>query len=114
MTARAEAGTDWVLALVGVALFPSLFALNLLYSRRMSPRQIRAQGVRAGSAAERAGLRDGMAIAAAVVWRGDATRAIELHVRVDSADRRITFLPASEATVPVEVIALPPGCRMGR
>jgi ABC-type multidrug transport system fused ATPase/permease subunit len=39
--------TDWVLALVGVALFPALFGLNLLYSRRMSPRQIRAQGMRA-------------------------------------------------------------------
>ncbi|MEV6300920.1 ABC transporter ATP-binding protein [Actinoplanes sp. NPDC051861] len=39
--------TDWVLALVGVALFPSLFALNLAYSRRMSPRQIHAQRMRA-------------------------------------------------------------------
>ncbi|MEU4425234.1 ABC transporter ATP-binding protein [Actinoplanes sp. NPDC024001] len=39
--------TDWVLALVGVALFPSLFALNFFYSRRMSPRQIHAQRMRA-------------------------------------------------------------------
>jgi len=39
--------TDWVLALVGVTLFPALFALNVLYSRRMSPRQIRAQQLRA-------------------------------------------------------------------
>ncbi|ROP29170.1 ABC transporter ATP-binding protein [Couchioplanes caeruleus] len=39
--------TDWVLALVGVALFPALFGLNLVYSRRMSPRQIRAQRLRA-------------------------------------------------------------------
>ena len=39
--------TDWVLALVGVALFPSLFALNIVYSRRMAPRQIRAQQLRA-------------------------------------------------------------------
>ncbi len=39
--------TDWVLALVGVALFPSLFALNVVYSRRMAPRQIRAQQLRA-------------------------------------------------------------------
>ncbi|MEU8243667.1 ABC transporter ATP-binding protein [Actinoplanes missouriensis] len=39
--------TDWVLALVGVALFPTLFALNLAYSRRMSPRQIHAQRMRA-------------------------------------------------------------------
>jgi ATP-binding cassette, subfamily B, bacterial len=39
--------TDWVLALVGVTLFPALFGLNVLYSRRMSPRQIRAQQLRA-------------------------------------------------------------------
>ena len=38
--------TDWVLALVGVTLFPALFGLNILYSRRMSPRQIRAQQLR--------------------------------------------------------------------
>jgi ABC-type multidrug transport system fused ATPase/permease subunit len=39
--------TDWVLALVGVTLFPMLFGLNYIYSRRMSPRQIRAQQMRA-------------------------------------------------------------------
>jgi ABC-type multidrug transport system fused ATPase/permease subunit len=39
--------TDWVLALVGVAIFPALFALNVFYSRRMAPRQIRAQQLRA-------------------------------------------------------------------
>jgi len=39
--------TDWVLALVGLALFPALFGLNLLYSRSMSPRQIKAQQLRA-------------------------------------------------------------------
>jgi ABC-type multidrug transport system fused ATPase/permease subunit len=39
--------TDWVLALVGVTLFPLLFGLNYVYSRRMSPRQIRAQQMRA-------------------------------------------------------------------
>ena len=39
--------TDWVLALVGVALFPSLFGLNVVYSRYMSPRQIKAQQLRA-------------------------------------------------------------------
>ena len=73
----------------------------------------RAQGVLAGGAAERAGLRDGMTIAGASIWRGDATRAIELRVRADSAERRISFLPASEATVPVEVLWVPRGCRMG-
>jgi ATP-binding cassette, subfamily B, bacterial len=39
--------TDWVLALVGVALFPGLFGLNVIYSRRMAPRQARAQQMRA-------------------------------------------------------------------
>ncbi|GAA0566784.1 ABC transporter ATP-binding protein [Paractinoplanes ferrugineus] len=39
--------TDWVLALVGVALFPTLFGLNVVYSRYMSPRQIKAQQMRA-------------------------------------------------------------------
>jgi ATP-binding cassette subfamily B protein len=38
--------TDWVLALVGVTLFPTLFGINVLYSRSMSPRQIRAQQLR--------------------------------------------------------------------
>ena len=39
--------TDWVLAMVGVALFPTLFGLNVIYSRHMSPRQIKAQQMRA-------------------------------------------------------------------
>ena len=39
--------TDWVLALIGVTLFPALFGLNVIYSRRMAPRQIRAQQLRA-------------------------------------------------------------------
>ncbi|WP_442935155.1 ABC transporter ATP-binding protein [Micromonospora sp. CPCC 206061] len=39
--------TDWVLALVGVLIFPALFGLNVVYSRRMAPRQARAQQLRA-------------------------------------------------------------------
>ncbi|HLL65948.1 MAG TPA: ABC transporter ATP-binding protein [Micromonosporaceae bacterium] len=39
--------TDWVLALVGVALFPTLLALNLAYSRRIAPRVANAQQLRA-------------------------------------------------------------------
>ncbi|MFY1637561.1 ABC transporter ATP-binding protein [Solwaraspora sp. WMMB335] len=39
--------TDWVLALVGLAVFPALFVLNVVYSRRMAPRQVRAQRLRA-------------------------------------------------------------------
>lgn len=39
--------TDWVLALVGLAVFPLLAVLNVAYSRRMAPRQARAQRLRA-------------------------------------------------------------------
>ncbi|GAA2517055.1 ABC transporter ATP-binding protein [Pilimelia columellifera] len=38
--------TDWVLAMVGLGIFPALFALNVVYSRRMAPRQARAQQLR--------------------------------------------------------------------
>ncbi|HET6212216.1 MAG TPA: ABC transporter ATP-binding protein [Micromonosporaceae bacterium] len=38
---------DWVLALVGCTIFPALFGLNVAYSRRMAPRQARAQQLRA-------------------------------------------------------------------
>jgi ABC-type multidrug transport system fused ATPase/permease subunit len=38
--------TDWVLAMVGLAIFPTLFSLNVMYSRRMAPRQARAQRLR--------------------------------------------------------------------
>jgi ATP-binding cassette, subfamily B, bacterial len=39
--------TDWAMALVGVAVFPALLGLNVLYSRRMSPRIARSQQLRA-------------------------------------------------------------------
>jgi ABC-type multidrug transport system fused ATPase/permease subunit len=39
--------TDWVLALVGLLVFPGLFVVNYAYSRRMSPRMTRAQQLRA-------------------------------------------------------------------
>ncbi|HIV58086.1 MAG TPA: ABC transporter ATP-binding protein/permease [Candidatus Stackebrandtia faecavium] len=39
--------TDWALALVGVAVFPALFLLNVMYARWMSPRMARAQHLRA-------------------------------------------------------------------
>jgi ATP-binding cassette, subfamily B, bacterial len=39
--------TDWVLGLIGLALFPTLALLNIFYSRRMAPRQMRAQQLRA-------------------------------------------------------------------
>ncbi|WP_229783325.1 ABC transporter ATP-binding protein [Pilimelia anulata] len=39
--------TDWALAVVGCAVFPVLFGINVVYSRRMAPRQARAQQLRA-------------------------------------------------------------------
>lgn len=39
--------TDPALGLVALALFPALLALNVFYSRRMAPRQARAQQLRA-------------------------------------------------------------------
>ncbi|GIF68029.1 multidrug ABC transporter ATP-binding protein [Asanoa ishikariensis] len=38
--------TDWVLALVGLTTFAGLFLINVFYSRRMAPRQARAQLMR--------------------------------------------------------------------
>jgi ABC-type multidrug transport system fused ATPase/permease subunit len=42
---------DWAFALVGLAIFPALFGLNVVYSRRMSPRAVRAQALRAEASA---------------------------------------------------------------
>jgi ABC-type multidrug transport system fused ATPase/permease subunit len=42
---------DWTFALIGLAVFPSLFALNVVYSRLMSPRIGRAQALRAETSA---------------------------------------------------------------
>jgi ABC-type multidrug transport system fused ATPase/permease subunit len=38
---------DWVLALVGIGLFPLLFGVNVLFSRAIAPRVARAQHLRA-------------------------------------------------------------------
>jgi ATP-binding cassette subfamily B protein len=42
---------DWAFALVGLAIFPALFLLNVVYSRHMSPRIGRAQALRAETSA---------------------------------------------------------------
>jgi ATP-binding cassette, subfamily B, bacterial len=42
---------DWTFALVGLAVFPGLYAINLAYSRRMSPRIAQAQALRAQTSA---------------------------------------------------------------
>ncbi|WP_225918371.1 ABC transporter ATP-binding protein [Actinocatenispora comari] len=43
--------TDWVLALVGVAVFPTVFVINVVYSRRSAPLQAAAQRLRGEVAA---------------------------------------------------------------
>lgn len=42
---------DWALALVGLVVFPVLFVMNVVFSRRMAPRQAHAQHMRAEVAA---------------------------------------------------------------
>jgi ABC-type multidrug transport system fused ATPase/permease subunit len=42
---------DWTFALVGLAIFPTLFGLNVFYSKLMSPRIARAQALRADTSA---------------------------------------------------------------
>jgi ATP-binding cassette, subfamily B, bacterial len=42
---------DWAFALVGLAVFPALFGLNVIYSRLMAPRIARAQALRAQTSA---------------------------------------------------------------
>ncbi|MFL6075399.1 MAG: ABC transporter ATP-binding protein, partial [Mycobacteriales bacterium] len=39
--------TDWVLAIVGFCVFPAVVTVNVLYSRKVSPRVTRAQQLRA-------------------------------------------------------------------
>ena len=49
--AAALFATDWVMGLIGAALFSSLLLINVGYSRRMAPRQMRAQQLRAAVSA---------------------------------------------------------------
>jgi len=72
--------TDWVLALVGVCLFPSLFGLNLVYSRRMSPRQIRAQHLRARVSAVAHESFDGALVVKTMGREADESRRFSVHV----------------------------------
>ncbi|WP_172890826.1 ABC transporter ATP-binding protein [Actinoplanes derwentensis] len=71
---------DWALALIGVALFPALFALNYFYSRRMSPRQIRAQRMRAKVAAVAHESFDGALVVKTMGREADESRRFGVHV----------------------------------
>jgi ATP-binding cassette, subfamily B, bacterial len=72
--------TDWVLAMVGVTLFPSLFALNVLYSRRMSPRQIRAQQLRGKVSAVAHESFDGALVVKTMGREADESRRFGVYV----------------------------------
>ena len=89
---------------------PEALALRYTIERRaddsLALRVRSVQGVRAGSAAARAGLRDGLTIRGASVYRGDPTRPIELRVMDDGTERRVSWLPASDETVAVQELAI--------
>src|SRR3954471_11371342 len=72
--------TDWVLALVGVTLFPTLFGLNVIYSRRMSPRQIRAQRLRAKVSAVAHESFDGALVVKTMGREADESRRFSVFV----------------------------------
>jgi ATP-binding cassette subfamily B protein len=72
--------TDWVLAMVGVFLFPALFGLNLVYSRRMSPRQIRAQQLRGRVSAVAHESFDGALVVKTMGREADESQRFGVHV----------------------------------
>ncbi|MBU2665726.1 ABC transporter ATP-binding protein/permease [Actinoplanes bogorensis] len=72
--------TDWVLAMVGVVLFPMLFALNTFYARRMSPRQIRAQQMRAKVSAVAHESFDGALVVKTMGREEDESRRFKVYV----------------------------------
>ncbi len=72
--------TDWVLAMVGVLLFPALFGLNFVYSRRMSPRQITAQRLRAKVSAVAHESFDGALVVKTMGREADESRRFRAHV----------------------------------
>ena len=72
--------TDWVLALIGVTLFPALFGLNVVYSRRMSPRQIRAQQLRGRVSAIAHESFDGALVVKTMGREADEARRFQVHV----------------------------------
>ncbi len=72
--------TDWVLALVGVTLFPALFGLNVVYSRYMSPRQIRAQQMRAKVSAVAHESFDGALVVKTMGREEDEARRFRVYV----------------------------------
>jgi len=63
------------------------------------------RGVRAGSAAERAGLKDGQRMTSLSIAYGDPTRDIEVGVRDAGADAKLTWTPQGD---PIDVPQVAP------
>ena len=72
--------TDWVLALIGVTLFPALFGLNVIYSRRMAPRQMRAQQLRGQVSAIAHESFDGALVVKTMGREADESRRFQVQV----------------------------------
>ena len=73
--------TDWVLALVGVATFVGLFLINVFYSRRMAPRQARAQLMRGEVSAIAHESFDGALVVKTMGREGEETDRFATHAR---------------------------------
>jgi ATP-binding cassette subfamily B protein len=114
--------TDWVLALVGLAVFPALFALNVVYSRRMAPRQARAQQLRAEVSAIAHESFDGALVVKTMGREADETarfggKAVELRDALISVGRlRGLFDPMLETLPSLGTLAvlLVGGWRLGQ
>jgi ABC-type multidrug transport system fused ATPase/permease subunit len=95
--------TDWALALVGLTVFPAVFAVNVVYSRRMSPRATRAQQLRAELSALAHESFDGALIVKTMGREAEETRrlgakAVELRDGLVAMGRiRGLFDPAMDA-----------------
>jgi ATP-binding cassette subfamily B protein len=73
--------TDWAFALVGLAVFPTVFVVNVTYSRRMSPRATRAQQLRAELSAIAHESFDGALIVKTMGREADETVRFEAKAR---------------------------------
>jgi ATP-binding cassette subfamily B protein len=103
---------DWTFALVGLAIFPSLFAVNVIYSRLMSPRIGRAQAMRAETSAIAHESFDGALVVKTMGRESEETarfaeRAAELRDAMISVGRlRGVFDPILDALPSIGTLAV--------
>ena len=104
--------TDWALGLIGLAIFPTLLGLNVVYSRRMAPRQARAQQLRAEVSAVAHESFDGALVVKTMGRESEETRrfgakAVELRDILISIGRlRGLFDPVLESLPSVGTLAV--------